>query len=129
MGALPPEPKLVTEKDGTASLGTLKRGYLRMKRWGRIGQATAKRLQAHIRDVEATKKRCFDGSPALFDLPANFDILANLTVTGSGDYLVDEGTGRPAVFSSEFAPGMSERWFRPMNALVSACWASPPPTS
>lgn len=65
MGALPPEPKLVTEKDGTASLSTLKRGYLRLKAWGRIGHATAARLQAHIHDVEATKKRCFGGSTKL----------------------------------------------------------------
>jgi ELWxxDGT repeat protein/VCBS repeat-containing protein len=52
------------------------------------------------------------GAPALFDLPDVFDFLANLTVTGSGDFLVDEGTGRPAEFTSGFAPGESERWFR-----------------
>jgi hypothetical protein len=63
MGALPSEPKLATEKDGTASLSALKRGYLRMKTWGRINRATASRLQDHIRDVEATKKRCAEGSP------------------------------------------------------------------
>ena len=63
MGKLPPEPKLATEKDGGVSLSALKRGYLRMKTWGRINRATASRLQAHIRDVEATKRRCADGSP------------------------------------------------------------------
>jgi hypothetical protein len=63
MGALPPEPKLAKDKDGGVSLSQLKRGYLRMKTWGRINRATARRLQDHIRDVEATKRRCADGSP------------------------------------------------------------------
>ncbi|HMB74382.1 MAG TPA: FG-GAP-like repeat-containing protein, partial [Gammaproteobacteria bacterium] len=61
---------------------------------------------------EAGRVYVVEGASRLFDLPAVFDILANLTVTGSGDYLVDEGTGRPAEFSSAFAPGTSERWFR-----------------
>jgi len=61
---------------------------------------------------EAGRVYVVPGAPALFDLPDVFDFLANLTVTGSGDFLVDEGTGRPAEFSSTFAPGESERWFR-----------------
>jgi len=52
------------------------------------------------------------GAPELFDLPDVFDFLANLTVTGSGDFLVDEGTGRPYEQAGSFAPGESERWFR-----------------
>lgn len=60
MQPLPKEPKLATEKDGGTSNDELKRGYLRMKTWGRINRATAERLQDHIRDVEATKQRCAD---------------------------------------------------------------------
>ncbi|HYW78385.1 MAG TPA: hypothetical protein VE890_02375, partial [Thermoguttaceae bacterium] len=51
--------------------------------------------------------------------------LTNLTITGSGDYLVDRGTGRAEVFKNDFdgdgdldttdftmVAGMSERWYR-----------------
>ncbi|MCU0979306.1 MAG: PA14 domain-containing protein, partial [Pirellulaceae bacterium] len=51
--------------------------------------------------------------------------LTNLTITGSGDYLVDRGTGRAEVFQNDFdgdgdldttdftmAAGVSERWYR-----------------
>lgn len=58
MEALPKEPKLTAEQDGGTSHDAMKRGYLRMKTWGRINRATAERLQEHIRDVEATKRRC-----------------------------------------------------------------------
>ncbi|HNH36345.1 MAG TPA: hypothetical protein PK375_10545, partial [Rhodocyclaceae bacterium] len=51
--------------------------------------------------------------------------LSNLTITGSGDFLVDRGTGRAEIFKNDFdgdgdldtedftlAAGMSERWYR-----------------
>ncbi|CAN0477506.1 unnamed protein product, partial [Phaeothamnion confervicola] len=51
--------------------------------------------------------------------------LSNLTVTGSGDYLVDRGTGRAEVFKNDYdgdgvvdttdftmTAGSSERWYR-----------------
>ncbi|MFO7664410.1 MAG: hypothetical protein R6X18_17710, partial [Chloroflexota bacterium] len=61
------------------------------------------------------------------DLPPGDQIvdLTNLTITGSGDYLVDRGTGRAEIFKNDFdgdgeidttdftmAAGMSERWYR-----------------
>ena len=55
--------KKAAEVTTGAALAELKRGYLRMKVWGRTGHATARRLQAHIRDVEATKRRCAGGAP------------------------------------------------------------------
>ncbi len=61
MGALRPEPKLAAGKNGGAALGELKPGHLRLKVWGRTGHATARRLQPHIRDVQATKRRRVDG--------------------------------------------------------------------
>src|SRR4029079_9284268 len=67
------------------------------------------------------------GASAPPTLPAGDQIvdLTNLTVTGSGDFLVDRGTGRAEVFRADFDndgdvdsndftmfAGMTERWYR-----------------
>jgi ELWxxDGT repeat protein len=52
------------------------------------------------------------GTAKLFELPDEFEILTNWTVTGSGDFIVDRGTGQPEVFEYSFEDGQNERWFR-----------------
>jgi len=67
------------------------------------------------------------GAPPRVDLAAvDAETLTNLTVTGSGDYLADRGTGQPAVFAdqdlnedgeldaSRYTLGMgeAERWYK-----------------
>ncbi|MCC6508224.1 MAG: hypothetical protein IT423_03900, partial [Pirellulaceae bacterium] len=47
------------------------------------------------------------GSPRRVSVPTSFEVLANQSVTGIGDFLVDNGTGRPEVYTGVSSPGAS----------------------
>ncbi|MEQ1828966.1 MAG: LamG-like jellyroll fold domain-containing protein, partial [Pirellula sp.] len=52
------------------------------------------------------------GTPPQTGLPSKFGVLANRTITGSGDYVVDKATGQPATFVRPFSANADENWFR-----------------
>ena len=51
------------------------------------------------------------GSPAPQALPAQIQPLTNLTVTGSGAFLVDRATGQPEDFDLSLSDGQAEQWY------------------
>ncbi|MGB0579860.1 MAG: proprotein convertase P-domain-containing protein, partial [Limisphaerales bacterium] len=76
--------------------------------------------------AQAGQVSVFYGNYPSSELPALFDILTNRSVTGSGSFLVNLGTGRPFIFVDSdlngdslpdtdnymLSAGTSERWYR-----------------
>lgn len=76
--------------------------------------------------VDAGRLHVVYGANLLFDLPEAYAILTNRTISGSGDFLVNIGTGRPSSFLDAdldgdgfpddnryvLRAGEHERWYR-----------------
>jgi ELWxxDGT repeat protein len=110
LGTLPTTPQLDLDRDGLADLVV-----------GAAGADVAGTTPAS----SAGTLYVFRGSRLAFILPSNETAipLENHTVTGSGDFLIDRGTGRPELFQGmdingdgqdDFVlqVGQSDRWYR-----------------
>ena len=62
--------------------------------------------------IDAGRVFVIHGTPPQANLPGKFDVLANRTITGSGDYVVDKATGQPASFERSLPLTADESWFR-----------------
>ncbi|MEX0585445.1 MAG: LamG domain-containing protein, partial [Pirellulales bacterium] len=98
-GTLPTSPGVDVDMDGLDDLI--------------VGAASADNVLANPL-VDAGKVHFIYGKRRPGSLPDSDDVtpLANFSVSGSGDFLVDRATGQPALFDSQLAAGQAEKWFQ-----------------